>query len=138
MPPLWSMPPPPPPAGTSLDTDDDNNTNTARTFDASTGNIAFTDSDTVASNVIINGFGNGDTITVNGNAAVSFGTADNGKDLRIVVNNNGVVSEIILNDAIPSTSTGFITNEQTAETALGFNFFTDGPAATTTSDASFG
>lgn len=122
---------------TNLDTDNDANPNTAQTFDAAGGNIAYTDSDTVASKTIINNFANGDTISISGTANVSFGTADGGKDLRIIVNKNGVVSEIVLNDVVPANA-GFITNEQTAETALGFNFYSDGDAAAAANSSSFG
>lgn len=109
------------PAGTtSLDTDSDNDLTTPQMFDASTGNVAFTDNVGVANNAIVTGIGTGDTLTLAPGAnTVSF--ANNGGDLIVTTNDGGVVSQITFADAVAVDAV--VTDAPTAETALGFDFF---------------
>ena len=111
-------------AGGNLDDDNDANVLTRATTSAAGGNISFTESATVANNIAITDFANGDTISVSGAPTASYNfstTGSDGKDVQIVFNNNGIVSQIILVGA--NTSGKIITNEVTAEQALGFDFF---------------
>lgn len=115
----------------SLDVDSDGTIATAEPFSAADGDIAFTDSAAIESNAEITGFGVGDTIQVDEDTSnYSFTSTDDGSsatldDLVISINNNGIVSQITLQDVIPDGTLVF--DEASAETAVGADFFTDGP-----------
>ncbi len=103
--------------------DDDNNPNTEVTIDASGDDIIFLEDQDVGSRTIITGFDEGDTLVFEEGAEVSFSTDVNDpNDLQIIVNNNGVVSEVILDDVLADNA-GLIFNEATAEANVGFDFF---------------
>jgi hypothetical protein len=109
----------------NLDVDSDNNLNTAQVFDADDGDFVFTDAVAVGSNSVILNFEEGDVIsfTAPADADINFTTgADDENDLEIIININGVVSEIVLDNVLTGDE-GFITDEASAETALGFDFF---------------
>ncbi len=105
--------------------DDDNNPNTEATFDASGDSFIFLEDQDEGSLTIITGFTADDTLVFEEGSEVSFGTSvDDPNDLQIIVNNNGVVSEVILDDVLADDA-GLIFDEATAEAEVGFNFFSE-------------
>lgn len=74
-------------------------------------------------NVVISNFTKGDSIIVSGESTDYDFTVD-GKDLVIVYNNStaGVVNKIVLTGVAPSG--GFAEDERSAESLLGYEFFT--------------
>lgn len=103
--------------------DDDANPNTPNDIDAAGGAFIYLDDDDTGSYTIIDNFGADDELVFEAGAVVTFTTsATDPNDLQIVVNNGGVVSEVILNDVLPDTA-GLIYNEATAEAQVGFDFF---------------
>ena len=113
----------------SLDVDNDANTLTSFGIDASTEAFVFTEDDDVANNVTITGFGADDVINFEA-AVVAFTNLGNvsggaGGELSITVNNGGVLSQIILVDAVAAGALVF--DEATAEAAVaGDNSFNVG------------
>jgi VCBS repeat-containing protein len=118
--------PPPPPAGStavSLDQDDNSNPNDFRTFNAATGSFRFTDDADAPNNASIVGLNSDDRIVLETGNNYSFTVRANdgdnvANDLIVTLNKNGVVSEIVLKDAVVDTSV-LVFNEATAERALG-------------------
>lgn len=116
----------------SLDFDSDTNVLTPETFDASDDDVTFSDSAAIASNAEVSGFGVGDTILVDNDisdwsfSSVNDGSSSEFDDLVISVNVDGVVSRIVLQDAIEAGS--FVFDEASAEEALGSDFFASGDA----------
>ena len=112
----------------SLDVDDDGDINIPRIFDASEANFLFTDQSGVESNAEIINFDGDDIIQVDApTASYSFSTVNDGSnaafdDLIITLNNAGVVSQIVIQDAIAAGT--FVNSEATAEAAIGYDFFT--------------
>ena len=127
----------------NLDIDGDADITTVEQFDASGANFLFSDSAGVASNAEIVNFDGDDFIQVDApTTEYSFSTANDGSnalrdDLIITINNAGVVSQIVVQDAIAAGT--FINSEQSAETAVGYNFFQSTaplpPVVTTSLDA---
>ncbi len=117
----------------SLDEDDDDNITTPRQFSAEGDDFIFTDSADIESNAEIIGFGIGDRIQVDVDTSlysfttVNDGSSDEFDDLIITLNNDGVVSQIILQDVIEAGT--FVFDEASAEEAFGEDFFVDGPPA---------
>jgi hypothetical protein len=121
-------PPPPPPAQTaaSLDQDNDNNLGTFFTIDAGSDGFAFSDDAQIANSVRIINFTSDDRIVFETGSSPSFANIDAdgdglANDLQIDTNVNGVVSTIILVDAVDPSS--IIFSEAMAENALGFDAF---------------
>ncbi|MDT0576963.1 hypothetical protein RM533_12375, partial [Croceicoccus sp. F390] len=109
--------------------DDDNNANTPVTIDADDGDFLFTDDAGTASYTIIQNFEEGDAIQVSDDFEATFTTAaGDPNSLEITFNNDGVVSQIILEDVVGDDA-GFIFDEATAEAAVGFDFFSNAMAA---------
>ncbi|QQN75456.1 cadherin repeat domain-containing protein [Croceicoccus sp. YJ47] len=103
--------------------DTDNNPNTPNLIDSGDMDYLLTDDAEVASYTIIRNFEEGDMIEFSNTDSVSFSTGpDDANDLQIIFNNNGTVSEIILDDVLGDDA-GLIFNEATAEAAVGFDFF---------------
>lgn len=117
----------------SLDVDSDGMIATAEPFSAASDDIVFTDSATVESNAEITGFDTGDRIQVDADPALyAFTSSDDGSsatldDLVISINNNGVVSQITIQDVVADGALVF--DEASAEAAVGADFFGDGPPA---------
>lgn len=107
------------PDSTSLDVDNDNDPNTPAPFDASAGDVAYSDAAGVANNALITGFTVGDTISVDA-AAADYSFANVGGDLQITLNNGGIVSEILIDLNLGNQ---LVFDEATAEQAVGFDFF---------------
>jgi len=70
------------------------------TYNASNGVYVFNDDASVASYAIINGFGADDTIAFTENAQGLVAVSSQGSNVRITVNNDGIVSSILLWDVI--------------------------------------
>jgi hypothetical protein len=92
---------PPVVADTTVAIANDNYNGTFQTpvlFDASVGNgvFVFNDSATLASFTRITNFGNDDSINITGGGSNKLIVANNGADVVLTVNNNGVVSQITL------------------------------------------
>ena len=118
-------------AGANGNLDDDNDANplTTATITATSGADTFTEDASVANSAKIVGFGAGDTITVSGATTSAYSFSSVGTDLHITYTSSaGVVNEIILADAVSSTT--FIQSELDAETALGRDFFKDATSGT--------
>jgi hypothetical protein len=119
----------------SLDVDSDGNLATLEPFSGDDGDVAFSDSADIASNAEITDFTVGDTISVDADTSnYSFTTSNDGSsadfdDLVIAFNNDGVLSQITIQDAIPAGS--FVFDEDSAEDAFGADFFFEGDAAPT-------
>ncbi|NJC05711.1 VCBS repeat-containing protein [Sphingomonas kaistensis] len=127
------------PTAASLDVDNDNNVTSIYTLPvaANTGSFAYTDDFAIANTVLVRDFGADDTLTFNTSIGnVSFGSGDFdgdgvADDLRIATNNGGVVSDIILANAVAPDTVVF--NEATAEAAVGNgadNFLFNGTVVT--------
>ena len=105
------------------------NGSTLTTFNAATGAINFTDNATRETNVVITNFTSNDRISVSGASSTNynFGTGDNGRDLIISFTNTqtNAVNSIVLDDVLVGKS-AFIFNNQSAVTALGFDFMVFG------------
>lgn len=94
---------------------------------------ALSDNSSKETNVEISNFSKGDTINVSGKSTdYAFTTV--GKDLVITYNNttDAVVNKIVLKDVAP---TGFVEDEATAESVLGYNFFNAASTETGTGTA---
>ncbi len=112
--------------------DSDNNALTAETISAADDDFVFADDASEASFTIIQDFELGDSIVFSEDADVSFSTsADDANDLEITVNQDGVVSIIVLDDVLGDDA-GLIFNEATAEAEVGFDFFSTGELPTAT------
>ena len=107
--------------GTGLDADNDGNLLTARVFDAAGANVAFAEDANVANTASIVNFAAGDTIVAANAASGTYSFSGAGTDITITANQNGVVSAITLVGVNPGGL--FVTDEASAEAALGFNFF---------------
>lgn len=129
---------PPPPL--SLDTDNDANLSTRFTINATSAPDIFTENGNTANTVTLVGFNAAqDVIQVAGVPKAAYSFSSSGSDVLISLNNAGVVSDIRLQGVLPAGSTALITNEASAEAALGGNFFQvstapGGPASTTSAD----
>lgn len=91
----------------------------AETYDAGTDNFKFTDDASITNNLIINNFAEGDTIEITGATGDDYNIYNNGADVILVYNNNGVVNQITLTGVV--TANDLVGNEQTLETAIGFD-----------------
>ena len=115
----------------SLDVDNDANLLTSFTVDAGTEAFLFRDDDDIANNVTVINFGAEDVINFEA-AVVAFTNLGNvsggaGGELSITVNNGGVLSQLILQDAVAAGALVF--DEATAEAAVaGTNNFNVGVA----------
>jgi hypothetical protein len=112
-------------AGTSLDIDSDSNVNTFALFNASNGDIAFTDDASVANRSLIQGFATGDTITVSNAPITSYSFARDtnaGNDLVITFNNGGQINEIVL-QGVAAGANGPLDTLAAVEAILGTGFF---------------
>jgi VCBS repeat-containing protein len=122
-------PPPPPPPGqtaASLDQDDDNNLGTFFTLDAGGDGFTFSDDAQAANSVRVINFTSDDRIVFESGSAPSFANIDAdgdglANDLQIDTNVNGIVSTIILVDAVDPSAVIF--TEAMAEQVLGFDAF---------------
>jgi VCBS repeat-containing protein len=120
------------PTRISLNVDSDGNLATLEPFSGDGGDIGFSDSADIASNVEITDFEVGDTISVDTDTSnFSFttnndGSSDDFDDLVIAFNNDGVLSQILIQDAVPAGS--FVFDEASAEAAFGADFFFEGDA----------
>jgi VCBS repeat-containing protein len=121
-------PPPPPPAQTaaSLDQDNDGNLGTYFTIDAGNDGFAFSDDAQTANSVRIINFTSDDRIVFESGSAPTFANIDAdgdglANDLQIDTIDNGIVSTIILVDAVDPSA--IIFSEAMAENALGFDAF---------------
>ncbi|MFD1789044.1 cadherin domain-containing protein [Sphingomonas floccifaciens] len=102
-------------------------------FDAAVGNAFFTDSAAVGNVSTIANFGVGDIIQTDVERS-NYTFSAQGSTLVISSNVNGVVSQISLTGVVPANTQ--ITNEISAETALGFDFFrSSAPAASAATTA---
>ncbi|GAA4003319.1 hypothetical protein GCM10022211_13650 [Sphingomonas humi] len=116
------------PTGVSLDVDNDANLTSRYTLpvSANTGTFAYTDDGNFANTVLVQNFGGDDTITFNTAAAnVSFASGDYdadgaADDIRITTNNGGVVSDIVLTNAVADGT--FVSNAAQADAAIGAGF----------------
>ena len=107
----------------SIDVENDSN---AVTYDANGSgftlgdNFKFTDNSARPTNARIVNFAAGDTIEVTG-ASSDYSFTSTGSDLFITFNNSvaGVLNQIVL----PGVARGFISDEASAESALGHDFF---------------
>lgn len=106
----------------ALEADDNTNPNDYRTFNAASGSFRFTDDADAANNAIIVGLGNNDQIVLEAGNTYSFTSGDRdgdglANDITVTINKGGVVSELILKDAVVNNNLVF--SEATAEQALG-------------------
>lgn len=96
--------------------------------DAADDSVNFTDDADVVTNVILDGFGDDDTITVSDidAALYSFGTsADDANDLVITYNNGAKFTQIVINDILPDDA-GLVFDQASAEAAVGHDFIVFG------------
>lgn len=107
----------------NLDIDDDASLASARLFDAGATDFLFTDDDVVASNVIINAFGEDDFIQFDGDVgSYTFASGDFdgdgvADDLSITSNVSGAAGTVILTNSIADGTV--VTNEAQADAAIG-------------------
>lgn len=100
---------------------------TAASYSAANGNVTFLESGAVGNISNISNFTSGDIIQTDV-ATNNYSFSSDGTTLRISYNNNGIVSQINLVGAVSADA--IIVNEQTAEAAVGFDFFrSTAPAA---------
>ncbi|MGB7404798.1 MAG: cadherin-like domain-containing protein [Pacificimonas sp.] len=107
----------------SLDEDDDDDQATAREFDADGDNFAFTDDVAVASNVRIVNFEEGDLILGSDDDDVDYSFSSTADGITISSRDGNDVSSIFIE---ADTDGAFINDEDSAEDALGFDFFRNG------------
>jgi VCBS repeat-containing protein len=124
-----------------IDVDNDQNLNTRRVFDAGAGAYNFSDSANISNTVLINNFSDDDYLTFEAipyeAGTIKFSNVDFdgdglANDLLVTINKGGVVSDIVLADAVDPSS--LIVDRTTAEAAIGpglvnFRFGTDATPA---------
>ncbi|WP_315762312.1 cadherin domain-containing protein [Sphingomonas sp. Y38-1Y] len=112
--------PPAPPASNNLD-----GAGVPSVFDASQAANTYTDRAGITNNTTINGFSADDRIVVTGtsgtSAATRYGFTSIDNDLVITFNQGGITSRIVITDVVSPNA--LITNEASAEAAIGFDFF---------------
>jgi hypothetical protein len=113
--------------GSGLDADNDGNLLTSRLFDAAGANFAFAEDANVANTASIANLRVGDSIVASNAAPGAYSFSGAGADITITANQNGVVSSITIIGANPGGA--FVSDEATAEAAVGFNFFQFAEAA---------
>ena len=91
-------------------------------IDAGGNSFMFTDNVSVLNNVVINNFSVDDVIQILNAEEGMYSFSNDGRDVVIVYNNNGVINKIELKDVVDSTA--LIYDEASFENNIGFDAFT--------------
>jgi hypothetical protein len=92
---------------------------TSVSLDASGGGFKFTDDASVLNNVEISNFTDDDLIEVSGAEAGDYAFANDGADVDITYNNDGLVNSITLTGVVDAAD--LVYDQASFETAIGFN-----------------
>ena len=88
-------------------------------FDADAEGFTFTDDAGVLTNVIISNFTNNDIIEISGAVSENYMFTNDGEDVQISFNNEGIINFILLTGIVEPNS--IIADEATFEAAIGFD-----------------
>ncbi len=88
-------------------------------FDAGTGAFNFVDDASVLTNVVIQNFSADDGISFQNNDAVTYAFSNDGADVMITSNTQGIVNQIVLTGVVNSDA--LVYDQDSLQTAMGFD-----------------